>query len=121
MYRINDELIGENSLSPKQFGFRPGRSTADAIKEILQIRYITKRLSNSRRKAWCAIIALYVKNEFNAVPWSEVIKGLKAKNIFRYLTNFIQSYFEGRKICFDNRELDIRAAVPQGSSSVMTY
>ncbi|KAJ3659319.1 hypothetical protein Zmor_011014 [Zophobas morio] len=33
----------------------------------------------------------------------------------RYVINFIQSYFEGRKICIDNTELDIRAGVPQGS------
>ena len=36
VYRINNEPIGENGLFPKQFGFRPGRSTANVIKIILR-------------------------------------------------------------------------------------
>ena len=31
------------------------------------------------------MIALDMKNAFNAAPWSEVMKGLKAKNMSRYL------------------------------------
>ncbi|KAJ3639725.1 hypothetical protein Zmor_003066 [Zophobas morio] len=82
MFLLNcmSKLLEHMLVSPQQFDFRPGRSTSDAIKEILQIR-----------------------------------GGLKAKNISKYLVKFIQSYFEGKNICIDNIELDIRAGVPQDS------
>ena len=35
--RINTNLTGEDAISPKQFGFRPGKSTVDAIKKVLNI------------------------------------------------------------------------------------
>lgn len=113
--KINAELTEENALSTNQFGFRAGKSTTDAVRKAMEIASVAKNESSRRHKKWCAMITRDVKNAFNTVLWSEIIKALEKKNISRYLQKFICSYFHKRKICINASDIEMTAGVPQGS------
>lgn len=59
----------ESNLSPRQFGFREGRSTCDAL---IEDRDCIKAHVN--REQLVIAISLDVANAFNSIPW-ETIKG----------------------------------------------
>nr|CAH7762818.1 unnamed protein product [Callosobruchus chinensis] len=57
--RIEEELEEKGGLSDRQFGFRKGRSTVQAVEEVMDW------VENSRKK-WCVLVTLYVANAFIA-------------------------------------------------------
>lgn len=63
--KIQRELEDGNNLSEKQYGFRKGRSTVEA----LQVVEKERRAPNK----WSVIIALDVKNAFNTALWSQIM------------------------------------------------
>lgn len=111
--RINKEL-GNNGLSSKQFGFRKGFSTVDPITEIYAKADKVRKMPQRKRK-FCILAALDVRNAFNSASWFKIIEEMKKKSISPYLVRMIQSYFKDRKIFTDDVELEMYAGVPQGS------
>ena len=70
----------ETGLSPQQFGFRPGRSTVDALREV----------SDTVRQAWegdvrrcshVAMIAIDVRNAFNTARWDRILVELHSSGV----------------------------------------
>ena len=47
LQRLQALLVGENGLSENQFGFREGRSTADAIQAVVNIATNARKVSLS--------------------------------------------------------------------------
>ncbi|KAI5735310.1 hypothetical protein M8J77_016890 [Diaphorina citri] len=111
--RLNEEL-GEEGLSPNQFGFRRGRSTIDAIEKIYNIADEERRKPPRNRKL-CLLLAFDVKNAFNSAPWKKIVEQLEKKQVPPYLTRVYKSYLEARKVVMGNFEMEMTAGVPQGS------
>ncbi|KAJ8971054.1 hypothetical protein NQ317_018317 [Molorchus minor] len=76
--RIEQELEEKGGLSEKQFGFRKGHSTIQAIDKIV---------GDARKceKKWLALIAVDVENAFNSATWSIIIRELHGRGISKYL------------------------------------
>lgn len=108
--RLEKELEIKEAISDRQFGFRKGKSTIQAVQEVLNL---VKKDVNSK---WAALITLDVKNAFNSASWNKILQKLRKIGISKYLMNCMGSYLDQRSIKIDkNTEMDISAGVPQGS------
>ena len=94
--RFRQTLESATGLSDKQFGFRRGRSTLNAIAKVMRIT--TEAISRVRRredaKKYCAIVTLDTKNAFNSASWMKIIQTMFKFGVPGYM----------RKI-LDNRQL----------------
>jgi Reverse transcriptase (RNA-dependent DNA polymerase)/Endonuclease-reverse transcriptase len=108
----------ERGLSTHQYGFRPRRSTIDAMRQVV----------DTVRRAWhgslknsghTVMIALDIKNAFNSARWSRIIEALTQMEIPQYLLRMIDSYLSDRTLIYDTiegrRTRTVTAGVPQGS------
>lgn len=106
--RLEKEWEARGGLSPRQYGFRKGRSTVHAIEYIqewvLRFNYKLK-----------VMVTLDVKNAFNSVSWFWILKELQTRNISRYLLNVIKSYLSDRRILVGREELEMTRGVLRGS------
>ena len=104
-------------LSLRQYGFRKGRSTINAIADEVDIAKKAKR-ENLKRKGFCALILLDVRNPFNSISWELIMKALEKREIPKYLMKLLESYLNGRKVVYDTedgpKESRVTAGVPQG-------
>ena len=64
LQRLQGHMIRENGLSENQFGFRKGRSTVDAIQAVVNIATKARR-GIGKRKGFCALISIDIRNAFN--------------------------------------------------------
>ena len=65
LQRLQTLLVGEKGLSENQFGFRKGRSTVDAIQTVVNIATNARKGTGGRRKGFCALISIDIRNAFN--------------------------------------------------------
>lgn len=108
-------ILGENGLSKNQFGFRPGRSTLQAITKLCDIAD-DERKKTLKTRNLCLAIALDIRNAFGTAPWSRIIEAMESKNIPRYMVRLIKSYFQNRKLITPNgNSMEMHAGVPTGS------
>lgn len=109
---------GEHGLAPRQFGFRKGRSTVDAIRIVVE-KAEEARKKKRRGDRYCAVITVDVKNAFNSACWSTIAVALHKMRVPDYLCKMLRSYFENRVLVYDTDDgwkvIDITAGVPQGS------
>lgn len=107
--RIEREIESNGGLSDRQYGFRKGRSTMQAIERVTEV------FKNSDKK-WFVMVAVDVENAFNCARWSLVIRELRSRRVSSYLVNLVISYFEHRTInVTKNKCIEMTAGVPQGS------
>lgn len=113
--RIVNQLEQTRNLSKWQFGFRKGKSTVDAIKEVVEVAE-TEKEKNQRTRGLCALVTIDIKNAFNTASWNWIMRELRKRNMPKYIRTLIASYFTDRKIIdIDGREYSVAAGVPQGS------
>lgn len=113
--RLNDELEAKDAISENQYGFRGGRSTIDAILEVVETAEV-ERTKTWRTRRLCLLILLDVRNAFNSMPWEVVMEALKEKGVSPYLRRIIGSYLKDRSIVTASGEtFGMTAGVPQGS------
>lgn len=116
--RIYNWLDAVEGLSPKQFGFHPGRSTLDAVRSVIEI---AERAASgpTQYRHLCAVVALDVRNAFNSAPWQAVDEALQRKCAPRRLIRMIRSYLSGRELLVESggaeSRLTVTGGVPQGS------
>jgi len=113
--RLNEHLRENAELSERQFGFRAGRSTIDAV---VELRACLEQIIQGRGVALA--VSLDIVNAFNTLPWDKIGAGLRAHGVPGYLVRIVRAYFEGRGIVFRDaegvcRRRRIRRGVPQGS------
>lgn len=93
-----------DGLSDKQYGFRKGRSTVDAIRKMMEI--VDKSSTGPLyKRQLCAVIALDVKNAFNIAKWDRIEEALHAKKIPSYLIRIVQSYLSCRQLLYGNENV----------------
>ncbi|KAI5712377.1 hypothetical protein M8J75_007810 [Diaphorina citri] len=71
--------LGENGLSPNQFGFRANMSTVQAIQKIYDIADNERKKSYKTRNL-CLLITVDIRNAFGSAPWDKIITALEMKN-----------------------------------------
>jgi hypothetical protein len=116
--------IEPDGLSERQFGFRKGRSTIDAIETVVRgVRETLYRGSGSAKASGHAIfITLDVKNAFNSARWDRIMTALEESGrIPLYLLRLLDSYFSNRILEYSTADgraagtYSVTAGVPQGS------
>ena len=116
--RLTQCTENESGLSEKQFGFRKGLSTVDAIREVVQS---AEKASKQKRRGnrFCAIVTIDVKNAFNSVSWEAITAALHRMRVPDYLCRILKSYFQSRVLVYDTelgqKSTRVTVGVPQGS------
>ncbi|CAB0043339.1 unnamed protein product [Trichogramma brassicae] len=90
-------------LSERQYGFRKGRSTIDAIEDIVSNRPVCSSGAGGGTggtKKYCAVVTLDVRNAFNSARWDNILAALRRLPVPDYLLRIIASYFSARVLDF---------------------
>lgn len=111
-------MKARHDLSPNQYGFRKNRSTVDAIIETIH-NAREARERGGRRKRFCALIAIDIKNAFNSLRWNDILNGMERRQFPVYLRKIVSSYLSERKIIYETPKWSVRESMscgaPQGS------
>ena len=117
--RLNSAVEAAGDLSPRQYGFRKGRSTIDAIGEVQQAVSRAESHNHYSRRV-VLLVTLDVKNAFNSARWVDMLEALR--NTFRipaYLLRLIENYLRQRLLIYETREgtrtMDVTSGAAQGS------
>ncbi|CAB0035520.1 unnamed protein product, partial [Trichogramma brassicae] len=108
-------------LSERHYGFRKGRSTIDAIDDVISTarEAIAGKRWYRGTKKYCAVVTLDVRNAFNSARWDNILAALRRLLVPDYLLRIIASYFSARVLDFTTDEgpesYEVTAGVPQGS------
>ncbi|KAL4123012.1 hypothetical protein QTP88_015245 [Uroleucon formosanum] len=115
--RLEDHMSDSGGLSANQYGFRKGKSTDDAVRELQA--YLLEGVNGGN---FCLAVSIDVRNAFNTVKWSDILDALPRWRVPQYLLNMFRSYFSGRTgtvhaNCAEGGtlEIEISGGVPQGS------
>lgn len=116
--RIKKEMTRVGGLADTQYGFREGRQTVDAIKEVVRIANEAAAYAHRQRRL-CAVITLDIRNAFNSASWQIILDELKRRQIDGSLINLIASYLSQREIILEaenqTKVIETSSGVPQGS------
>jgi len=102
-------------LSARQFGFRKGRSTIDALDSAAGTIYYWWK-----KRYPVIAVGLDVTNAFNSIPWPAIRNALRAKSFPAYIRRILDDYLNDRRIEYPVRDEGtghryITCGVPQGS------
>ncbi len=102
--RIEEAITTAGGLSPKQYGFRPGKSTLGAIENVVRSVEEAHRGCNKLRRV-VLLATLDVRNAFNSARWENMIEALEEKfKIPAYLSIMVRSYLEDRVLLYKTSE-----------------
>jgi len=113
--QLQSYLLGNKLISSRQYGFRPGHSTADLL------NILSQKWNNSLDKIHeVCIIALDIKGAFDKVWHNGLLAKLVSKGVSGKLLLWLQNYLSGRSIKVvqsgqASGTAEINASVPQGS------
>ena len=68
--RLSAAIENGGGLSARQYGFRPGCSTIDALREVTEPAMVSQRGSRCSRPV-LLLVTLGVKNAFNSLRWND--------------------------------------------------
>ena len=85
LQRLQGHMVRENGLSENQFGFRKGKSTVDAIQAVVNIATKARR-GTGKRKGFCTLISIDIRNAFNTAIWNICIEAMLRKKVPDYLS-----------------------------------
>ena len=90
-------------LADSQYGFRKGRSTIDAINQVVGKgnEAISVKWLKDGSKKYCLLVTLGVKNAFNSRGWKNICQALDKLDVSAYLKNVIKSYLTNRLLVYD--------------------
>ncbi|XP_035742782.1 uncharacterized protein LOC118450901 [Vespa mandarinia] len=95
---INSFLEETRTLSPSQYGFRSGRSTADAVLDVKNFV-----VASTRFRKVVILVSLDFSDASRSLPWAVIVRAMERENCPRYLVNIIRSYMENRAIAFSDK------------------
>lgn len=104
-------LEDNNILDKRQYGFRRGKSTINAL-EVVK-KYIDSKVTNNEI---VCMISLDIKNAFNSIRTNDLFEIMDNYHVPVGLKLIISDYLTNRKIkLLDEDYLDYNIGVPQGS------
>ena len=113
--RLEKELERKGDLHEMQFGFRKGRSTIDAISEVLKVAEEINSVSYQHRHLGM-LVTLDIRNAFNSLRWQDIVEELAERNIDGNIRRVVQDYLTDRYIqTAHGEEYKMSCGVPQGS------
>lgn len=117
--RLEIFMVGNCGLNARQFGFRRGRSTVDAVNQVMEV-VKSAGTGPLRRRQLCALVTLDVANAFNSARWDKIEAALCRKCLPDYMLRILRSYFNNRELLFDDSDncevsREVTCGVPQGS------
>ena len=91
-------------MAPRQYGFRRGKSTIDAVQEVVNAAKSTEQ-GNHYSCNICLLATLDVKNAFNSVRWDKALDALERDfHIPAYLLRILGDYLKDRWIVYDTEQ-----------------
>lgn len=109
--RLQTFLEQHHKLSPRQFGFRAGRSTVDAI------TFATEKIKENKKNGMHSLVmALDIANAFNAAWGPYIDKEMETAEVPKQLRMISQSFLEGRIVKTGSVQRAMERGCPQGSS-----
>ena len=110
LQRLKGHMVGESGLSENQFGFRKGRSTVYAIQAVVDIA--TKaRKGTGKRKGFCALIRIDIRNAFNTARLNSCIKAMVRKRVPDYLLRMIDDYLSDRWVIYEGYKWSLKEEI----------
>ena len=100
----------EENLHRAQFGFRPGKSTEEAVHEAIdriQLCREDHRLT--------VVLSCDIKGAFDNARWDRILTSSPLKKIPTYIWNLVRSYFTDRRIFAGEDSRHLVCGCPQGS------
>ena len=101
-------------LHHRQYGFRTGRSTLDAMGRVVNI---ARKAINRGERALA--VSVDIVNAFNSISWEAIKSGMRDHRLPAYLCRIVGNYLCGRTTACDGRNglhtRPIERGVPQGS------
>ncbi|CAB0042929.1 unnamed protein product [Trichogramma brassicae] len=119
--RLEATTESPGGLTDHQYGFRKGRSTINAIENVIATarEAIAGKRWNRGTKKYCAVVTLDVKNAFNSARWNNINATLRRMRTPEYLLRIVGSYLSARELDYDTDDGPethrVTAGVPQGS------
>lgn len=118
LQRLEAHIEANGGMSQRQFGFRKGLSTVDAITKVVNTaKTVTNGPCNA--KGYCALVTLDIRNAFNSARWEGIMEALSKRHTPEYLLRVIDSYLADRTLIYNtedgDKEYEVTAGVPQGS------
>lgn len=112
---VRDHLVANNLISPKQWGFTPGRTTASALTSTLH-----NALQAMEQGADLGMVFFDLRKAFDSVPHLPLLNKLRDIGIEPYLLQWIAWYLFSRKqfVVVDGASSQltcVSSGVPQGS------
>ena len=102
--RLQSAVQAAGGLSDRQFGFRPGPSTIDAVRTVVNIAEQAQQGNHYSRKI-CVVATLDVKNAFNSLRWQDALNMLRDRfKVPGYLLRIMQSYLSNQVLLYDITE-----------------
>ena len=107
-------------LAGNHYGFRNGRSTIDAINQVVGKgnEAISGKRWKDGSKKYCLLVTLDVRNAFNSNMWKNICQALDKLDVPAHLKDMIKSYFMNRLLVYDteggSKEYQITGGIPQG-------
>ena len=116
--KTHGHIVRENGLSENQCGFRKGRSTVDAIQAVVDIPTKARR-GTGKRKGFCTLIGIDIRNAFNTARWNICIEAMVRKKVPDYPLRMIEYYLSDRWVIYEGDKWsfkeEITCGAPQGS------
>ncbi|CAB0039258.1 unnamed protein product [Trichogramma brassicae] len=119
--RLEATTESPGGLSDHQYGFWKGRSTINAIENVIAIarEAIAGTRWNRGTKKYCAVVTLDVKNAFNSARYNNINAALRRMRTPQYLPRIVGSYLSARSLDYDTEDgpesYRVTAGVPQES------
>ena len=112
--RLKVAIHEAGDLSDSQYGFRNGRSTVDAVQEVVATAYAVRR-ENYYSRNMVLLVMLDVRNAFNSAKWEAILYTLRCKfSMPQYLLRMVKSYLKDRLLLYETDEGPKRRAVTAG-------
>lgn len=117
--RLRAAISAAGDLSPMQYGFRKGRSTVNAISQVVNaVQLAENRNHHSRRIV--LLVTLDVKNAFNTARWVDILRALdETFRIPKYLLRIIDDYLKDRALMYETsdgwKKIRVTSGAAQGS------
>jgi hypothetical protein len=117
--RLTAAIRSAGDLSPRQYGFRRGLSTIDAVQEVTEAVRRAENYNHFSRRI-VLLVTLDVRNAFNTARWCDMLDALEHQfRIPRYLQRMLEDYFWNRTLTYETdegqREMQVTAGAAQGS------
>lgn len=117
--RLLNAINEKGGLSDKQHGFRPGRSTVGALRDVIHA-FEAAQQKNHFSRPLILLATLDVRNAFNSLRWTDVFLALESRfQIPIYLRRIIRDYLNNRELIYNTtdgqRSMKVTSGAAQGS------